>query len=81
MEFNLDPNPQPFFVPFRPNFFVRAIDGEHLHVWLCQNAIRGNQLLSEMLRLHDPFVNHFGEPTAVKAWTGYGEPPHDPFKD
>lgn len=81
IQFDMAENPQPFFVPTRKNFFVRAIGGENLHVWLCQNGIRGNQLVAEMLALHDPFVNHFGEPTAVKAWTGYGNPPHNPYED
>jgi hypothetical protein len=62
-------------IPARKDSFVRTVDvggDAYQHIWLCQNAYRGNQLFAEMLALHDPFVKN-GEITATRAWEGYGE--------
>src|SRR5574338_272341 len=71
IKFNEATNPQPFFVPSRPEAFVKATDGKHLNIWLCQNQVRAEQLFQQEIVKYDPFVNHFGEETSVKAWTGY----------
>ena len=81
MEFNLDDNPQPLFIPARKEAFVRATNGKHLNVWLCTGKVRASELFQQEVAKYDPFVNHFGEETAVMVFTGYGEPPHNPYMD
>lgn len=44
-------------IPTRKGHFVKATNGANLHVWLCQNAIRAEQLFQEQVALHDPFAN------------------------
>lgn len=58
-------------IPTRKDSFVRSINGQHLHVWLCLGKYRANELFQEQIRKFDPFINHFGEETSVKAWEGY----------
>ena len=81
IKFNEAENPQPFFVPHRELSFVKATDGKHLNIWLCQNDARADQLFQQEIAKYDPFVTHYGETTAVKAWTGYGNPPHNPYME
>lgn len=81
MELNIAENPQPVFIPFRKQSFVKATNCRALNVWLCLGKARADELFRQEIAKYDPFVNHFGEPTAVKAWTGYGEPPHNPHED
>lgn len=81
IKFNLDSNPQPFFVPTIQGAFVKATDGKNINRWLCQNDYRAERLFEQEIKRLDPFVNHFGDITAVKVWTGYGNPPHDPYED
>lgn len=81
MEFNIAPNPQPFFVPARKQSFVKATDGKHLNVWLCLGKFRADELFCQEIAKLDPFVTHYGEITATKAFTGYGSPPHNPHED
>lgn len=81
IKFDMAENPQPFFIPTRTEAFVKATEGKHLNVWLCQNAARAEQLFQQEIAKLDPFVNHFGDETAVKVFTGYGNPPHNPYMD
>lgn len=81
IKFNEATNPQPFFVPSRKESFVKATDAKHLNVWLCNSMFRASELFCQEIAKLDPFVNHYGDLTAVKAWTGYGNPPHNPYMD
>lgn len=81
MEFDIAENPQPFFVPTRVQSFVKATDGRNLNSWLCLGKFRADELFQQEIAKYDPFVGHYGDLTAVKVFTGYGNPPHNPHDD
>lgn len=58
-------------IPVRKDSFVQSSNGQNLRVWLCLGKYRADELFRQQVEKHDPFVNHFGEITAVKAWEGY----------
>ena len=44
-------------IPSRKGYLVKAENGEHLRITLCDNAYRANQVIADYLWRLDPFQN------------------------